>query len=297
MSTHMERRNEVPFDQYFFFSEKTYIKLLKTYERECEAFDANGGAFDANGGADGTSFGAHELTLRRLKSTFKHMGPSDSIRHEFIQHYLAYHRSKIYALDCAIALFSQAAAVRKHAQDEERARARAHAAAEQLLQPPYHPYAQAGLALQQEDLRIDVRDAMVQDQDEEQRIDHRDDMHQDELYKRRQFHRQQCTFLQRILVHRSGQAQHMNHALHSAGQHFYNKVRDRDIAAVYEADRADRSAFELHGSRARGHSSLLYVGDTFINHDGLRVVYNGDDMPWSAADESAADESGDHPMF
>jgi len=93
MSAHLERRTEVPNDEFFFFSEKQYIEKLKQYECRCAEFDACVGE-------------PHEIqeacTLLRIKLgwLFANIGCMDSIRYDFIQHYLAYHRSKNYELDC-----------------------------------------------------------------------------------------------------------------------------------------------------------------------------------------------------
>jgi len=71
------------------------------------------------------------------------------------------------------------------------------------------------------------------------------------------FYRQQSSQFQQILVRRQGRMRHQHRRYHSAGQQFYNAVPG-DVAAVYQADAADRLDIQQNGQYARGHPVLRW---------------------------------------
>jgi len=226
----MQRRTEVPNDELFFFSEQDYIAKLKTYESNCAEFDAcvgNPKQIQA----------ACDVLRVRLRLMFGNMRYTDSIRYDFIQHYLAYHRSKLYELDCE---------------------------PEQTIPNP-------------------------DENEQEQTIPEADEnepyaIRYHHICRRKVFHREQARLLQLVLVHRAGHRPHRYSSLDTYGQQYYNAV-DGCVASVYEADRADREAFAVHGPRASGFSAKLYVGDVRMTADGLSI-FNGEHMPWTKVDHT-----------
>jgi len=217
----MERRTEVPNDELFFFSEQDYIKNLKNYESKCAEFDACVG----NPEEIQTACDVLRATLRLMFGTMRY---TDSIQYDFIQHYLAYHRSKLYELDYEPELTIPKADKNK-------------------------PYA----------------------------------IRYHHICQRKVFHREQAGFLQLVLVHRAGHRPHRYDSLDTYGQQYYNAV-DGCVASVYEADRADREAFAVHGPRASGFSAKLYVGDVRMTANGLSI-FNGEHMPWTKVDHTGMD--------
>jgi hypothetical protein len=212
MSRHLERRTEVPRARDFFFAEQKYITQLQKYERERAQYDQSGAV------VDGQSH-AYQTTQDGLTEMCQSLTCSDSMRYDFIQHYIAYHRAKIHELDAAMA--------------------------------PVHPpatWANAPAYMQH--------------------LDQVEKMHAQKI-----FHQQQAVFLQKVLVHRAGRLEHIHRGWHSDGQRFYDAVPG-GIAAVYEADRADRHSIAMHGTMAPGIMPEMYIGD-YRRYPGRRGV-NGE---------------------
>jgi len=95
MISHLTRRTEVPLDINFAFQEHEYISNLEKYEIQRANFDANGQktVTDENNCQE-----THVELCKMLASAIY----TDSMRYDFIQHYIAYHRSKIHELDAAM---------------------------------------------------------------------------------------------------------------------------------------------------------------------------------------------------
>jgi len=98
MSVHLERRTQVPRDISFFFDEQKYISNLKKYEIQRALFDATGRE-------EVTANDAFVATQVALCKVFAEATSTDSMRYDFIQHYIAHHRSKIHELDAAMSPF------------------------------------------------------------------------------------------------------------------------------------------------------------------------------------------------
>jgi len=88
----MNRRTQVPICMRFHFSEENYALDLATYERERVEFDDRTPHVE-------NPVEPHVNTRRSLVRMFTHASCMDSLRYDFIQHYIAYHRSKIRELN------------------------------------------------------------------------------------------------------------------------------------------------------------------------------------------------------
>jgi len=103
MFSHLTRRTPVPLDINFAFSEQAYIDNLEKYEIQ----RAN---FDANGQKDVTDENNWQQTHLALCYMLRSAIPTNSMRYDFIQHYIAYHRYKIHELDTAMSPLNPPAA-------------------------------------------------------------------------------------------------------------------------------------------------------------------------------------------
>lgn len=236
MSGHLERRTEVPRDRDFFFEEQRYITQLKKYERERAEFDQSGAEFA--GPTD-----AFVATRNGLIWMFKYATSQDSMRYDFILHYIAYHRAKIHELDAAMAPLDAAMAL-------------------------FHTHNEATGHNNTLPATLANNPAYMQ---------HFNLM--EKMRSKKLFYQQQATFLQEVLVHRAGHSRHIHRNWHSDGQRFYDAVEGH-VASVYEADRADRRSVAEHGNHARGIFPQIYVGDVrmYPNRMGGIGEYLGENV-------------------
>jgi len=103
MFSHLTRRTQVPLDTNFAFQEHEYISNLELYEIQRADFDARG----QEKVTDDNNFQGTQVKLCKMLASAIY---TDSMRYDFIQHYIAYHRSKIHELDAAMSPFNPPAA-------------------------------------------------------------------------------------------------------------------------------------------------------------------------------------------